>query len=174
MGAELELAAVRVAVARLGGLPGTASLFVNVSPSVLAQPELLQIVRKDAKRLVLEVTEHAPIPDYDRLRGPLTELRTLGARLVIDDVGAGFATFRHILRLAPEIVKLDLSLTRGIDVDQAKRVLASSLVAFAAGTKTRIAAEGIESSSEVDLLRSIGVDFGQGFYLGRPAALAVL
>ena len=91
--------------------------------------------------------------------------------LAIDDVGAGFATLRHIIRLAPDIVKLDLTLTCGIAADPARTALASSLVDFADGIDATIAAEGIESPEDLALLRELGVTYGQGFYLARPSPL---
>ena len=101
----------------------------------------------------------------------LAPLRERGARLAIDDVGAGFANLRHILRLAPDIVKLDLSLTQEIAHDPAREALAGSLVGFADGVGAAIAAEGISSDEDLAVLRALGVDYGQGFYLARPAPL---
>ena len=101
----------------------------------------------------------------------LAPLRERGARLAIDDVGAGFANLRHILRLAPDIVKLDLSLTHEIARDPAREALASSLVGFAGDVGASIVAEGISSDEDLVLLRALGVDYGQGFHLARPSAL---
>jgi EAL domain-containing protein (putative c-di-GMP-specific phosphodiesterase class I) len=108
---------------------------------------------------------------YEQLAEALAPIRSRGARLAIDDVGAGFASLRHIIRLASDIVKLDLSLTSGIADDPALVALASSLVDFADGIDATIAAEGIETKEELALLRRLGVAYGQGFYLGRPTAL---
>jgi EAL domain-containing protein (putative c-di-GMP-specific phosphodiesterase class I) len=113
------------------------------------------------------------VEDYDALNEALAPLRNLGAWVAIDDVGAGFASLSHILRLAPDIVKLDLSLTRGIAGDPARDALASSLVDFASGIDATIGAEGIETQSELDRLRVLKVRYGQGFHLGVPAALDV-
>jgi EAL domain-containing protein (putative c-di-GMP-specific phosphodiesterase class I) len=92
-------------------------------------------------------------------------------RLAIDDTGAGFASLRHILNLEPDIIKLDISLTRGVDVDRARRALAAALIAFAANTGASIVAEGVETASELSVLRDLGVGFGQGYLLGRPGPL---
>ena len=94
-----------------------------------------------------------------------------GVRLAIDDAGAGFSSFRHIVHLKPDIIKLDISLTRDIDVDLHRQSLASTLVDFATRTGTTIVAEGIETGPQLNALRAIGVPTGQGFHLGRPGPL---
>jgi EAL domain-containing protein (putative c-di-GMP-specific phosphodiesterase class I) len=90
----------------------------------------------------------------------------------VDDAGAGFTSFRHILRLQPDIIKLDMSLTRDIDTDAARRALAAALIRFAHETGSKIVAEGVETASELSVLRSLGVNKAQGYFLGRPAPLA--
>ena len=120
------------------------------------------------ERIVVEMTEHAPVGDYDGLNTALQPLRDAGARVAVDDAGAGFASLRHILLLAPDIIKLDISLTRGIDSDRSRRALSYALVAFARETQTTIVAEGIETEAELRALRDIGVTHGQGFLLARP------
>ena len=124
-----------------------------------------------ADRLIIEITEHAQVEDYVQLADALAPLRACGARLAIDDVGAGFASLRHILRLEPDIVKLDLTLTHEIARDPAREALAWSLVRFAEGIDATIAAEGIETPEDLAVLRSLGVTYGQGFYLARPSSL---
>ena len=143
---------------------------VNVSPAAALSPRLFHVLAPHAHRLILEVTEHERVEDYNALNEALSGLRRLGARIAIDDVGAGFASLSHILRLAPDIVKLDLSLTRDISRDPMRDALASSLVDFAAGIDATIGAEGIETQSELDRLRVLKVRYGQGFHLGAPAA----
>ena len=117
------------------------------------------------------MTEHAPVDDYAPLEAALAPLRARGARVAIDDFGAGFASLRHVLHLTPDIVKLDLSLTREIEADSTRRALASALVGFADEIGATIAAEGIETGSELALLRELGVRQGQGFFLGYPQPL---
>lgn len=119
----------------------------------------------------MEITEHAPVADYDALVKPLAELRARGGRLAVDDVGAGFASLRHILRLAPDVIKLDISLTRHVDSDPAVRALAAALIALASELGLSVVSEGIETRQELDALRSLGVLSGQGFYLGRPVPI---
>jgi EAL domain-containing protein (putative c-di-GMP-specific phosphodiesterase class I) len=171
VGLELELAAVRSALTYLGDLPPDTRLSINVSPAVAVNDEFFDLVAPVAERLIIELTEHEPVDDYDALGGALADLRTMGALVAIDDVGAGFATLRHILRLAPDILKLDLSLTHAVATDSGTRALTSALIDFADNTGALIAAEGIETEDELELLRELGVDQGQGYFLGRPEPL---
>jgi EAL domain-containing protein (putative c-di-GMP-specific phosphodiesterase class I) len=171
LGAELELAAIEAAVERLAEFPSEVALAINVSPTTALHPRFFQLVLGVADRLIIEITEHAQVEDYDELSDALAPLRACGARLAIDDVGAGFASLRHILRLEPDIVKLDLTLTHEISRDPAREALAWSLVRFAEGIDATITAEGIESQEDLAVLRSLGIAYGQGFYLARPSSL---
>ena len=119
---------------------------------------------------MLEITEHEAVEDYDDLVDALAPLRRLGARVAIDDAGAGFASLRHTLRIAPDIVKLDMSLTRDIDGDRAKRALAAALVSFASEMGFALVAEGIETAAELATVRELGVGYGQGFFLAEPGS----
>jgi EAL domain-containing protein (putative c-di-GMP-specific phosphodiesterase class I) len=125
----------------------------------------------DGNRLVLEMTEHAVVEDYDALQAALAQLRRFGIRVAVDDAGAGFASLRHILSLVPEFIKLDRSLTSGIDSDLPKRALARGLISFAQEIGTSVIGEGVETASELEALRELGVGFAQGYYLGRPVPL---
>lgn len=173
MGAQLEMRAVELAMAALDSLPQDVYLSFNVSPEALINGDLRRVLEgMPLERLVLEITEHATIDEYSELTNALAPLRTQGLRLAVDDAGAGFASFRHILRLQPDIIKLDMSLTRDIDTDAARRALASALIRFAHETGSKIVAEGVETASELRVLRSLGVNKAQGYFLGRPAPLA--
>jgi EAL domain-containing protein (putative c-di-GMP-specific phosphodiesterase class I) len=172
LASELELAAVSAALRRLPDLPPAASLSVNVSPDVAATTALAEMLGgHPPDRVILEVTEHARIDDYDVLHAALAPIRDAGVRLAVDDAGAGFAGLQHILRLRPDIIKLDISLTRGIDGDPVKRALASSLVRFADDIRSLLIAEGIETRGELDELTHLGVARGQGYLLGQPGPL---
>jgi len=171
LGLELELTALAAAVRRLDDLPEGTDLAVNVSPETVLAPGFAELLEPVADRIVIEITEHVRVDDYDALEQALAPLRTRGARVAIDDVGAGFASLRHILFLRPDIVKLDVSLTHDIAADPVRAGLASSLVDFARTMESSVTAEGIESREELELLRGIGVAYGQGFFLGRPEPL---
>lgn len=172
---ELEIAAIRVATARFGDLPRGTYLSLNLSPSsILADGLASTLVGIAPEWIVLEITEHAAVPDYDALRTALAPIRLRGGRLAVDDAGAGFASLRHILRLEPSIIKLDLSITRDVDTDRARRALAAALVSFAKEMGMTLIAEGIETFAELEALRVLGVRHGQGYFLGRPAPDPVL
>jgi EAL domain-containing protein (putative c-di-GMP-specific phosphodiesterase class I) len=121
-----------------------------------------------AEQIVLEITEHAHVKDYDHLLLALQPYRSRGIRLAVDDAGAGYSSLQHILQIRPDFIKLDAALTRHIDLDPARKALALALVAFARDTGSWIVAEGVETSSELKTLRSIGIDRAQGYFLGRP------
>jgi EAL domain-containing protein (putative c-di-GMP-specific phosphodiesterase class I) len=111
------------------------------------------------------------VDDYDVLNQQLSVFRADGGRLAVDDAGAGFANFRHILRVSPEFIKMDITLTRDIDQDRGRRALASAVISFAGEIGAAVVAEGIETSSEMEALTSLGVAYGQGYFLARPAPL---
>lgn len=169
---ELDLAAIRTALADAPRLPQGVFLSLNLSPATAASTALLDLLADaPVDRIVLEVTEHAPVEDYEGLDTALKDLRARGGRLAVDDAGAGFASLRHILRLAPDFIKLDVDLTRGIDTDQARRALAAALISFASQIGATIVAEGIETRPEVDTLRALGVSYGQGYFIAHPGGL---
>lgn len=176
LSAELEFASVRAALNQLDRLPADAYLSLNFSPSVLNELPRLDLDalagRVPLERIVLEVTEQAPIDDYAKLGEALADIRRRGARLAIDDAGAGFASMRHIVSLRPDIIKLDISLIRDIDRDPSRRALAASIALFGAQTAASIVAEGIETEAELAALVELGIPYGQGYLLGRPAEMA--
>ncbi|MCD6727170.1 MAG: EAL domain-containing protein [Solirubrobacteraceae bacterium] len=175
MGVELELAAVREAVKVTDRLADGVFLAVNVGPEAVSTGRLPAILAcGGAHRIVVELTEHIEVGNYERLQDALYEVRASGARLAIDDAGAGFAGLTRILKLAPDLIKLDRELTGGIDLDPVRRSLAAALVSFAAQTGAQIVAEGIETEDELEAVRELGISFGQGYLLGRPGPLSAL
>lgn len=170
--AELELIAVESAVDKLDMLPSSAYLSVNVSPQTMIDERLRDILRPMADRVVVELTEHAAVDEYGELLTASGSLRDLGARIAVDDAGSGYSSFQHILQICPDIIKLDLDLTRGIHADPARRALGLALVAFGIEIGADVTAEGIEQADELDTLREIGVSCGQGYLLGRPGPLS--
>lgn len=170
LGIELELAVARLALTSLRLLPTQAYLSLNFSPATVIDPGLAALLQSQpAERLVLEVTEHDAVEDYPSLEQSLRSLRSSGLRLAIDDAGAGFSSFRHVIQLAPDIIKADVALTRGIDRDPARQALTRSLARFAHETGATIVSEGIETDAELRTAARLGVSFGQGYLLGRPA-----
>lgn len=170
LGVELELSAIRAALSMLDRLPPSTYLSVNASPAtVVSEPLLELLTAAPTGRLVLELTEHVPVADYERLAGPLNRLRWRGVRLAVDDAGSGYSSQQHILNIAPDIIKVDAALVRDVDTDPARRSLAASLKMFADRTGAAVIAEGIETEQEHAALLRLHIGFGQGSYLGHPA-----
>jgi PAS domain S-box-containing protein len=171
LGVALELQSLRVALAELPKLPDELYVSVNAAPRTVLEPTFLELITDPSTplhRLVLEITEHESIDDYSLLRGVLAPARRQGLRLAVDDAGAGYASFRHIVKLRPDHIKLDRDLTAGIESDPARRALAGAVVVFALELDASVTAEGVETPEQLDTLRSLSVDAAQGFYLGRP------
>ncbi len=170
---QLEIAAFDAAVA--GPLPVIGFLAVNVSPPVLMSAGFHErLVRLQSRtdgvldRLVLELTEHEKVEDYAALAAAMAPFRVHGLRLAVDDTGAGHSSLSHVLQLRPDIMKLDRALVTAIDRDPIRRALVKSLRCFCTDTQVQLVAEGVESAGEAQSLMAIGVQFGQGFHLGRP------
>lgn len=168
LGLELELVAVRAALRTLPHVPPHCYVAINVSPETVISGALIELVTGTAReRLVIEVTEHNAVRDYAALIAQLAPLRA-HARIAIDDVGSGYAGLRHIVDLRPDILKLDMSLTRQVDTDPARRALAHALVSFAGEIGSTLVAEGIETEAERAALAALGVPLAQGYLFSRP------
>ena len=168
----LEMLAIKNAVTNIAKFNNSTYIAINCSPSHILSGALENTLQNiDCTRLVLEITEHSPISDYEKMRTALRPLRNKGLRLAIDDVGAGFSSFQHILELEADIIKLDISLTQNINTDDRKFLLAKALCGFAKAIDCTIVAEGIETEEELNSLRKLNVDSVQGYFIGRPAAI---
>lgn len=174
VGIDLERKAVRTALRSMSLLPPGTFMTVNASPATLSSGAFAEAVRAalvDPARLVVEVTEHAAVTDYGELLTATSQLRSSGLRLAIDDVGMGFSGLNHILRLSPDIIKIDAALIRDVDQNVAKQALISALVGFAERTAVEVIAEGIETEAEWEMVRLLGVGVAQGYFIGRPQPL---
>jgi EAL domain-containing protein (putative c-di-GMP-specific phosphodiesterase class I) len=147
---------------------------INVGPDALASPELREILarRQGLTGLVFELTEHAAVIDYDAVARAVAEIRARGGRVAVDDAGSGISSFQHVLRLRPDIVKLDRWIIDHVDEDPARQALVRFLVSLADELDLQLVAEGIERPQERAACLSLGVTQGQGYLMGRPAALA--
>lgn len=169
VGEQLEIAVIKKALLLLEKIPDDRYLTLNISPENVVNGAISKVLeRVDLNRIVLEITEHASIPDYYALNRLLTPLRNRGMRVAVDDAGAGYASFLHILQLNPDIIKLDISITRDIHIDTARRSLAAALIAFASETGSAIIAEGVEKEEELSVLKQLGVKKVQGYLTGKP------
>jgi diguanylate cyclase (GGDEF)-like protein len=157
-----------------------ATLFVNVAVETLVEgrasgdrlAHLADVAGISPRDVVLEVSERTPVNDLTRLRRVVADLRRRGFRIAIDDAGAGFASMLVIAEVQPEFVKIDRLLIHRIDVSAARRALVVALLSFGAHINARVIAEGIETEAELQTLLGLGVQFGQGWYLGRPVMVA--
>ncbi|MCW2607883.1 MAG: diguanylate cyclase/phosphodiesterase with sensor [Frankiales bacterium] len=179
-GVQLELAACRSALAALPELAASGRfLAVNLSPAAIADPalaELLAGVQAEGmlESLVVEITEHEAVHDYDALNRLLAPWRAAGLRLAVDDTGAGHSSLRHVLLLEPDVIKLDRELVTAVQDDRTRADLIASLVAFADRSGRALVAEGVETAAELACLTRLGVHLVQGFHLARPTAELVL
>lgn len=173
LGAELEVACVRQALLRRPELDPGMVLSLNVGPEAILLPEMGEALMSagSLEGVIIEITEHDEVHDYTRLAARLADYRGRGARVAIDDTGAGHSSMRHIAQLAPDFIKIDRSLIHDLHVDHAKRALVRSMISLERDLGTRLIAEGIEQPGELHALRALGVPLGQGYLLGRPLPL---
>jgi EAL domain-containing protein (putative c-di-GMP-specific phosphodiesterase class I) len=171
LGLPLELLAVRKAAEALERIPLDTGLNINASPPVVAAEGFMAAFDGSAPRVTVELTEHLRIEDYRSFASALRPMRRAGGQIAIDDFGAGYASLRHMLRLRPEWLKLDISLTEQIDENPIAHEMAAALTSFADNVGLRVVAEGIETDEELEALVEIGFRYGQGFHFGVPAPL---
>jgi len=167
LGAALEARAVELALAT-PGRPAGSYLTVNLSPSSLVTEEIRSVLPERLDELVIEITEHELVSDDPAITAAIAALRERGARLAVDDAGAGYAGLTHVMRLKPDVIKLDRALTSGVDADPVKAALIGSFVGYARDIRAVICAEGIETLEELTHLADLDVAFGQGYRLARP------
>lgn len=175
---ELETLCRRRAIEAFSAqdLPG--KLFVNVTPDTLLQEdfrpgitrELMRRVGLPAERVVVELTEHFPNPDYEVLRRATNHYRSMGFSIAIDDLGAGYAGLRLWSELRPDYVKIDKHFIRGIEQDLVKREFVRSIQEIATGLGCVSIAEGVETEGEMRAIRSLDIAVGQGYLFGAPAS----
>lgn len=169
LGAELEMLAARCALEGLSTLPQGSAVSINVSPATfLSSVFAEEMDSAPLERIILEITEKHAVQCYKALIGTLEPLRKRGLRVAVDDAGAGYSSFRHILHIRPDIIKLDMSICRGIHEDHMRRALASALITFARQIGSELVAEGVETADELQSLRALGMTIIQGHIVARP------
>jgi len=168
-GVALEHAALRTILTAARHIPGDCPVAVNLSPGAVLEPAIHDVLTAQHRPLIVEITEHEPFPD-DLVAG-LKPLRDHGIQVAVDDAGAGYASFTQLLRLRPDIIKIDGELTAGIDEDPVKRALVTALSSLASELHAKTVAEAVETPSQLQALIRLGIECGQGFYLGRPSAV---
>jgi EAL domain-containing protein (putative c-di-GMP-specific phosphodiesterase class I) len=169
LGLPLERLTLASSLAALDRMPDDQFLAINASPAALHDDAVLTLLTdRDLSRLVVEITEHDAVNDYALTREALAMLRAGGARIAVDDVGAGFASLRHVLLLQPDVVKLDTSLTRDVHDNARQLAIVQALVTFSTEVGATVLAEGIEVAEQIPALIDAGVTLGQGWHLGIP------
>jgi EAL domain-containing protein (putative c-di-GMP-specific phosphodiesterase class I) len=171
-GTELEVLLARMALAKLPDLTPGLFLSINVSPQTLVSPAFSACLgESDIARVVFEITEHTPFPEARVLAKQMARIRERGGRLALDDVGSGFTSIRHVLALAPELIKLDRTLVKLSGYEARHRAMVGALCSFADETGTAVVAEGVETRPQLETLRGLGVALGQGYLWGHPGPL---
>lgn len=165
--------AVRKAVALAAfDAPLDADLYVNLHPRDLLDPDLVHPkapLSTIASRVVLELTERASLDDVPEVEGRVAELRRLGFRIAVDDLGAGYAGLSSLTSLSPDVVKLDMSLVRGVDGDLRRQRVVASLLTLCRDLSMLVVTEGIETAAERDTILGFGGDLLQGYLFAKPA-----
>jgi diguanylate cyclase (GGDEF)-like protein len=167
LGAELEAAALGAALA-VPGRPAGTFLALNVSPHALVSDVVLAALPEDLGDVVIELTEHELFSADELLDERLEMLRDRGARVALDDAGAGYAGLQQLIRVAPDILKIDRSLVGGAHADPSRFALLEALSAFASQTGAAVCGEGIEDLSDLQALADLDATYAQGFVLARP------
>lgn len=160
------------AAAHLRDLPDDTLLFINLHPMEVSDEMLHEVdplVRPNAHRVVYEITETAALTDHQRTREILQRLREAGFRIALDDLGAGYAGLHSLTLLAPDFVKIDMSLIRGIHEDSRTARLIQHILDYAHGEGMKVIAEGVETLEERDVVVGLGCRLLQGYFFGRPS-----
>lgn len=165
------------AISSVGGMGPEQKLFLNVHPRTVNDPnfvkgetlELLKEYGLEPRNVVFEITERHSIKDYEDLKKTLEHYRSQGYQVAVDDVGAGFSGLYSIAEIRPEFIKIDMSLVREIGSNPTRQAVVEALITLAAKINSLTIAEGIETYSELNTLLALGVNYGQGYFLGRPA-----
>jgi diguanylate cyclase (GGDEF)-like protein len=168
LGAELEALALRSALA-IPDRPAGTFLALNVSPRALLAPPVGDVLPDDLSGFVIELTEHEVFTAEHALETCLAELRERGARVALDDAGAGYAGLQQLIRVAPDILKIDRSLVHGAHSDASRYALLEALVSFAGTTGAAVCGEGVEDLEDLRALADLDATYAQGYALARPA-----
>lgn len=173
----IEKVCRKKAIKDFGELGPGQKIFVNIHPRTISDPnfvsgETLNLIKESEfqpENIVFEITERHHIKDYALFNETLYHYRKQGYLVAIDDMGAGFSSLQSLAEIKPDYIKIDMSLVRDINNDRVKKSLIETFTAFAEKIDCQVIAEGIETAEELETLASIGVHYGQGFYLARPS-----
>jgi len=167
LGAELEALALRAALA-IADRPAGTFLALNVSPTGLLAPPVQDALPADLSDVVIELTEHELFAAEEALEARLADLRARGARVALDDAGSGYAGLQQVIRVAPDILKIDRALVHGAHADPSRYALLEALVSFAETTGAAVCGEGVEDLADLHALADLDATYAQGYALARP------
>lgn len=166
------------ALRQLGEWPksvGSIGVAVNVTPSIICNPELVDVIRNaaglwsvDFKRLTVEVTENALMVDRERSHRVLAELRELGVRVSIDDFGTGYSSLSYLKQIPADELKIDKSFVMNMQNDEADRKIVEQIISLGRSFGLEVVAEGVENAEVAAQLAQMGCDYLQGFHYARP------
>jgi EAL domain-containing protein (putative c-di-GMP-specific phosphodiesterase class I) len=173
---ELDRLCRRRALLSSGRIPSNAKIFVNTLPATMRDPQFrgkplidfLDKAQVAPDRIVIEITEKLVIENYGLFRETMAYFTDLGMSFAVDDVGAGYSGLESIARLKPTFLKIDTALVRDVHVSMVNRAMVMAIISLGHGIGAQVIAEGIHTEEEMQALRDMGVDFGQGYYLARP------
>jgi diguanylate cyclase (GGDEF)-like protein len=168
LGFQLEARAITAALSN-PLRPVRTFLSINVSPSALCSPEIQAALPQRLEGILIEITENEQMPDDAAFHAVRQDIRRRGGRFAVDDAGSGYAGLRQLMRLQPDVLKLDRSVVDGVSSDPAKTALVESLVRYARDIGATLCAEGIETIADLELLADLDVTYGQGYGIARPA-----
>ena len=173
---ELDRLCRKRALLSSARIPSNAKIFVNTLPATMRDPQFrgkalidfLDKAQVAPDRIVIEITEHLVIENYAIFRDTMAYFTDLGMSFAVDDVGAGYSGLESIAKLKPSYLKIDIALVRDVHVSPVNRSMVKALIALGHGIGAKVLAEGIQNEEETQVLRAMGVDFGQGYHLARP------
>jgi EAL domain-containing protein (putative c-di-GMP-specific phosphodiesterase class I) len=173
---ELDRLCRKRALLSSARIPSNAKIFVNTLPATMRDPQFrgkalidfLDKAQVAPDRIVIEITEHLVIENYNIFRDTMAYFTDLGMSFAVDDVGAGYSGLESIAKLKPSYLKIDTALVRDVHVSPVNRSMVKALIALGHGIGAKVIAEGIHNEEETQVLRAMGVDFGQGYHLARP------
>lgn len=171
LGPELEAQVIRRAFELAETRPANSFLTINIDPHHIEEPQVREVIeeRGDLSGIIFELTEHTHIADLRAIRKAVDALRHRGAKVALDDAGAGYSGLKQLLELQPQVLKIDRDLVSDLHKNEAKRAMIQMLAELAGRLDAWVLAEGIENESELAALFQLGITLGQGYFLGRPA-----
>jgi len=175
---ELDRLCRKRALLSSARIPSNAKIFVNTLPATMRDPQFrgkalidsLDKAQVAPDRIVIEITEHLVIENYAIFRDTMAYFADLGMSFAVDDVGSGYSGLESIAKLRPAYLKIDVALVRDVHVSNVNRAMVKAIIALGHGIGAKVIAEGIQNEEETQVLRAMGVDFGQGYHLARPDA----